>query len=57
MAAATEQALADPIVQARYDELGTPAMRGFTPDRFAAYVRDEVAYWVPRVRALGIRAE
>jgi tripartite-type tricarboxylate transporter receptor subunit TctC len=57
MAAATEQALADPIVQARYDELGTPAMRGFTPERFAAYVRDEVAYWVPRVRALGIRAE
>jgi tripartite-type tricarboxylate transporter receptor subunit TctC len=57
MAEATEQALADPIVQARYDELGTPAMRGFTPDRFAAYVRDEVAYWVPRVRALGIRAE
>jgi len=57
MAEATEQALADPIVQARYNELGTPAMRGFTPDRFAAYVRDEVAYWVPRVRALGIRAE
>lgn len=57
MAAATEEALADPQVSARFEELGTPAMRGFTPDRFAAYVREEVAYWVPRVRALGIRAE
>lgn len=57
MAAATEQALSDPTVLARFDDLGTPAMRGYTPDRFAAYVREEVAYWVPRVRALGIRAE
>jgi tripartite-type tricarboxylate transporter receptor subunit TctC len=57
MAAATEQALSDPAVLARFEELGTPAMRGYTPDRFAEYVRQEVAYWVPRVRALGIRAE
>lgn len=57
MAQAIEQALSDATVRARFDELGTPAMRGFTPDRFAAYVREEVAYWVPRVRALGIRAE
>jgi len=57
MAQAIDQALADPMVQTRFDELGTPAMRGFTPDRFAAYVREEVAYWVPRVRALGIRSE
>ena len=57
MAQAIDQALGDPMVQTRFDELGTPAMRGFTPDRFAAYVREEVAYWVPRVRALGIRSE
>jgi tripartite-type tricarboxylate transporter receptor subunit TctC len=55
MAAAVEQALADPAISRRFDEMGTPAMRGYTPERFAAYVREEVAYWVPLVRSLGIR--
>jgi tripartite-type tricarboxylate transporter receptor subunit TctC len=55
MAAAVEQALADPAIAARFEEMGTPAMRGYTPDRFAAFVREEVAYWVPLVRSLGIK--
>ena len=55
MAAAVEQALADPAIAARFEEMGTPAMRGYTPERFAAFVREEVAYWVPLVRSLGIR--
>jgi hypothetical protein len=37
--------------------MGTPAMRGYTPERFAAYVRDEIAFWEPEVRGLGIKAE
>ena len=55
MAAATEQALADPAVSSRFDALGTPAMRGWTPERFATYVREENATWVPLVRSLNIR--
>lgn len=57
MAAATERALADPAIAARFEEMGTPAMRGFTPQRFAQYVREEIDYWEPEVRGLGIRAE
>lgn len=55
MAAAVEQALSDPAISRRFEEMGTPAMRGWTPDRFAAYVREENATWVPLVRSLNIR--
>jgi tripartite-type tricarboxylate transporter receptor subunit TctC len=55
MAAATEQALSDPAIARRFEEMGTPAMRGWNPDRFAAYVREENATWVPLVRSLNIR--
>ncbi|WP_368416799.1 Bug family tripartite tricarboxylate transporter substrate binding protein [Falsiroseomonas sp.] len=56
MAAATEQALSDTAIARRFEEMGTPAMRGWTPERFAAYVREENATWVPLVRSLNIRA-
>lgn len=57
MAAAIEEALGDAAIRQRLDEMGTPAMRGYTPDRFAQYVRDEVAFWVPIVRASGATAD
>ncbi|UFN49963.1 tripartite tricarboxylate transporter substrate binding protein [Roseomonas sp. OT10] len=57
MAAAIEQALNDPTIKARLDELGTPAMTGYTPDRFARYVAEEIDTWVPLVRASGARVE
>ncbi len=57
MAAATEQALSDPAISGRFEEMGTPAMRGYTPARFAQFVREEIDLWEPEVRALGIRAE
>ncbi len=57
MAAAIEEALGDVTIGRRLDEMGTPAMRGYTPDRFAQYVRDEVALWVPIVRASGATAD
>ena len=57
MAAATEQALSDSTINQRFEEMGTPAMRGYTPERFAAYVREEIAFWEPEVRGLGIKAE
>jgi tripartite-type tricarboxylate transporter receptor subunit TctC len=55
MAAALETVLSDPTIVRRFDEMGTPAMRGWTPDRFATFVREENATWVPLVRSLNIR--
>jgi tripartite-type tricarboxylate transporter receptor subunit TctC len=55
MAAAVETVLADPAIHRRFEEMGTPAMRGWTPDRFAEFVRAEHATWVPLVRSLNIR--
>jgi hypothetical protein len=45
LAAVIEQALKD------------PAMLGYTPSRFAQYVKDEVAIWGPMVKASGARVE
>jgi tripartite-type tricarboxylate transporter receptor subunit TctC len=55
--AAIDQVLAEGEVQARFNEMGTPAMRGYAPARFAQYVRDEIALWVPIVRASGATAD
>jgi tripartite-type tricarboxylate transporter receptor subunit TctC len=57
MAAAVEHALADPTVAARMNEMGTPPLRGWTPQRFAAFVQEEVAAWRPLVEASGARAD
>ncbi len=56
-AAAIEEALSDPAILARFEDLGTPAMRGYTPDRFAALVREEIGAWGPLVRASGARVD
>ncbi|KAA2212537.1 Bug family tripartite tricarboxylate transporter substrate binding protein [Teichococcus oryzae] len=53
MNAAINEALEDPAIRQRLDEMGTPAMRGYTPERFARYVKEEVDLWVPIVRASG----
>jgi tripartite-type tricarboxylate transporter receptor subunit TctC len=55
MAAAVEQAVSDPAMIARFEQAGTPVMRGWTPERFAAFVREENAMWAPLVRSLNIR--
>ncbi|EFH11218.1 Bug family tripartite tricarboxylate transporter substrate binding protein, partial [Teichococcus cervicalis] len=57
MSAAVGHALADPAIAARLEELGMPPMRGWSPERFAAYVADEVRDWAPLVRASGARVE
>ncbi len=54
---AIDQALGEAEVLARFNEMGTPAMRGYSPERFAQYVRDEIALWVPIVRASGATAD
>ncbi|HYF07915.1 MAG TPA: tripartite tricarboxylate transporter substrate binding protein [Acetobacteraceae bacterium] len=57
MAEAVEFALADRGVADRLNAMGTPPMRGWTPERFAQYVRDEIVAWGPLVRASGATAE
>ena len=56
MAAAIEATLADPAMEAKLNELGTPAMRGWSPARFAQYVKEEIDTWVPLVHASGASA-
>ena len=53
MNAAVAHALADPEIARKLEAGGTPSMTGWSPDRFAAYVKDEVALWGPLVRASG----
>jgi tripartite-type tricarboxylate transporter receptor subunit TctC len=57
MAAAVEDALNQPDISARFDAMGTPGMKGWTPERFARYVQDEVVTWGPLVRASGARVD
>jgi tripartite-type tricarboxylate transporter receptor subunit TctC len=57
MAAAIEQAMSDSALSARFNEMGTPPMLGWTPQRFSRYVADEVVAWAPLVRASGARVE
>ena len=57
LAAAIDEALGDPAIHRRLEEMGTPGMRGSTPDRFAHYLRTEIDLWVPLVRASGARAD
>ena len=57
MAAAIEQTLNDAAIANRFEEMGTPAMRGWTPQRFHDFLLSEIALWVPLVQASGARAD
>jgi tripartite-type tricarboxylate transporter receptor subunit TctC len=57
MAAAIEQALSDPQINTRFDDMGTPAMRGWSPQRFHDFLLREIDLWVPLVRSSGARAD
>ncbi|MBM3538988.1 MAG: tripartite tricarboxylate transporter substrate binding protein [Alphaproteobacteria bacterium] len=57
MAAAIEEALRDPTINKRLEDMGTPAMLNYTPAKFAKYVSDEIDIWVPITRASGAKAE
>ncbi|MGG5886096.1 Bug family tripartite tricarboxylate transporter substrate binding protein [Falsiroseomonas sp. HC035] len=57
MAQAIEQALSDPTIGQRFDGMGTPAMRGWTPQRFEDFLKSEIDLWLPLVRASGARAD
>ncbi len=58
LAEATQAALADPAVAQKLDrEMGLPPLTGYTQARFSAFLREEIEYWVPLVRASGARAD
>jgi tripartite-type tricarboxylate transporter receptor subunit TctC len=57
MADAIETTLADATVSQRLAEQGLVPMRDFTPARFQTFLAEELAYWVPIVRATGARVD
>lgn len=57
MNAAVARALDDAALRQRYEELGLPPMRGYSPQGFGDYLRQEIATWVPIVRSLGVVAD
>jgi tripartite-type tricarboxylate transporter receptor subunit TctC len=52
-----ERTLADSQTGPRLEAMDAVLMRGYTPDRFAAYVREETVAWKPLVEASGARVE
>jgi len=57
MATAIEEALREPVINKRLEDMGTPAMLNYTPAKFAKYVSDEIDIWVPITKASGAKAE
>lgn len=57
IAAAVEDAITEPALAARLDTLGVSAMPRWRPERFTAFVTEEVREWGPLVRASGARLE
>lgn len=58
LAQATETTLTDPAIANRLDgEMGLPPMAGYTPAKFANFLREEIDYWVPLVKASGASAD
>jgi tripartite-type tricarboxylate transporter receptor subunit TctC len=54
---AVQRALADPETGPRLVSLDAVLMRGYSPQRFSDYLREEIAAWEPLVRASGARVE
>jgi tripartite-type tricarboxylate transporter receptor subunit TctC len=59
LAAATQEALADPTVQKRLAELGQeiPPPEMQTPEGLATFQKAEIEKWWPIVKAAGIKVE
>lgn len=57
MNAAVTEALDDAALRQRYEDLALPPMRGYSPQAFGEYIRQEIATWVPIVRSLGVTVD
>jgi tripartite-type tricarboxylate transporter receptor subunit TctC len=58
LAGAVETALSDAETARRLEiDMGLVPMRGYTPEKFGSFLQEEIAYWVPLVRASGAKAD
>ncbi|WP_270937227.1 Bug family tripartite tricarboxylate transporter substrate binding protein [Falsiroseomonas oryzae] len=57
IANAVERALSDPETGPRLESLDAQLMRGYTPQRFTQYLRDEIVAWEPLIAASGAKVE
>jgi len=46
-----------PGLRARYNDLGIEIPEDSNPENFAAFIRQEIAFWGPIIRAAGIKAD
>ncbi|MDQ8727423.1 tripartite tricarboxylate transporter substrate binding protein [Bradyrhizobium sp. LHD-71] len=54
---ALEEALADPVVVSKLKAMGLPVMLGYTPEKSAALLREDLARWKEFARTSGIRID
>lgn len=57
LSAAIGETMAEPAIRERLETAGMPPMLDYTPARFAAFIREERAFWLPIVRASGARVQ
>lgn len=57
LSTAIGEVLAEPAIRERLDTAGMPPMLDYTPARFASFIREERAFWLPIVRASGARVQ
>ncbi|HEX9462163.1 MAG TPA: tripartite tricarboxylate transporter substrate binding protein [Alphaproteobacteria bacterium] len=57
LAAQVAAQLRDPQVRQKFEEAGVEPVDGSTPERFAGFLRDEVARWRQRVQDAGLKLE
>ena len=57
LASVIGETMAEPAIRERLDTAGMPPMLDYTPARFAAFIREERAFWLPIVRASGARVQ
>jgi len=57
LATAIGETMAEPAIRERLGNAGMPPMVDYTPARFAAFIAEERAFWLPIVRASGARVQ
>ena len=51
------EVMAEAAIRERLDAAGMPPMLDYTPARFATFIGEERAFWLPIVRASGARVQ
>jgi tripartite-type tricarboxylate transporter receptor subunit TctC len=53
----TSRALQDPQLRQKLATIGVEPVDGSSPEKFAAFLREEVSRWQKRVQDAGLKAE